>query len=356
MRGLESSQSANFRGRLWADEEGATAVVVAILLVVLLGFSALAIDVGAMHAERRELQNGADAAALAVAQDCAAGDCDGGPYGDRWSTADAFADDNAGDLAAAIDDVRIPGDLSGDTVTVETSSDPALALRFAPVLGFDEATVGAAATAGWKVPSSLAPTLPLTISICEWEASSDGTYPGSELMLTFHKPNNGQGSGQAPNLDEDGCPVGPAGMDSDGDGWVPGGFGWLDAECGLDVDPDGDGWVSDDNGNNPECRDELQVGATVLIPIFDEASCGADPCSTAGLGHIDQYHLIGYGAFEISGYWFPGETDYSGTSLSCDNGTSCLIGRFVAYVELGDTYDAPGGGTDFGVRVVQLLD
>ena len=45
------------------------------MLVVLLGVGALVIDVGALYAERRQLQNGADAAALAVAADCAEGDC-----------------------------------------------------------------------------------------------------------------------------------------------------------------------------------------------------------------------------------------------------------------------------------------
>lgn len=340
-----------------AAEDGAVAILIALLLVVLVGMAAMAIDVGAMHAERRELQNGADAAALAVAQSCAGGDCDTSPYGDRWATADDFADANAADLAAQVTDVRVPGDGGAQTVTVDTASDPALPMRFARIFGITDTTVDASATATWYAPTSLAPTLPLTISICEWEASSSGVFPGAEIVLDFHRPNSGVGGGgPPPNLDEDYCPVGPAGMDSDGDGYVPGGFGWLDAACGMDVDPDGDGWVGDDNGNNPECRDELDVGATVLIPIFDEASCGPDPCATAGLGRIDQYHLMGYAAFEISGYWFPGEVDYSGTSRSCDPGEVCLIGRFVAYVELGDTYEVPGGGVDLGVSVVRLTD
>ena len=45
------------------------------MLVVLIGVGALVIDSGALYAERRQLQNGADAAALAVAQDCADGHC-----------------------------------------------------------------------------------------------------------------------------------------------------------------------------------------------------------------------------------------------------------------------------------------
>ena len=77
------------------DEEGATAVIIGLLMVPLLGFGAIVIDVGLIYWETRQLQNGADAAALAVAQDCVdgvVGDC--GPF---QATADAFTDFNAND-------------------------------------------------------------------------------------------------------------------------------------------------------------------------------------------------------------------------------------------------------------------
>ena len=48
------------------DQAGAVAVTVAILLVLLVGFAALAIDVGYLMVTRNELQNVADAAALAA--------------------------------------------------------------------------------------------------------------------------------------------------------------------------------------------------------------------------------------------------------------------------------------------------
>ena len=52
-------------------ERGAVSVLIAILMVSLLGFTALAVDVGMLYAERTQLRNGADAAALAIAQKCA---------------------------------------------------------------------------------------------------------------------------------------------------------------------------------------------------------------------------------------------------------------------------------------------
>ncbi|WP_305041470.1 pilus assembly protein TadG-related protein, partial [Geoalkalibacter sp.] len=49
-------------------EKGAVAVLVAVLLMFLIGMVALVVDVGYLYATRSELQNAADAAALAGAR------------------------------------------------------------------------------------------------------------------------------------------------------------------------------------------------------------------------------------------------------------------------------------------------
>lgn len=54
-------------------EDGSVAVVVALSLTVLLGFTSLAVDFGMMAACRQSLQNAADAAALAAAADLGSG-------------------------------------------------------------------------------------------------------------------------------------------------------------------------------------------------------------------------------------------------------------------------------------------
>ena len=64
--------------RLYRDENGAVAVIIAISIVALLGLMALAVDVGSLVYAERTLQATADVAALAGAQDiscpgCAAG-------------------------------------------------------------------------------------------------------------------------------------------------------------------------------------------------------------------------------------------------------------------------------------------
>jgi len=81
-------------------EQGAVAMIVAMLFGfgVMIGLAALTIDVGNINADRRQLQNGADAVALAVAQQCATtGTCD-----PTATNLGYLANANAADNATAI--------------------------------------------------------------------------------------------------------------------------------------------------------------------------------------------------------------------------------------------------------------
>ncbi len=100
---------------LGRDEEGAIGVLVAIFLAggVLLGMGALVIDVGRLYQNRAELQNGADAGALAVAKSCASGSCNAGLAG-------SYANANASNLTAgqaAVDLVCGTGSLGAGCVS-----------------------------------------------------------------------------------------------------------------------------------------------------------------------------------------------------------------------------------------------
>ena len=57
---------------LGKDDRGAIGILIAVLIGggVLLGMAALVVDVGQIYQNRAELQNGADAGALAVARQC----------------------------------------------------------------------------------------------------------------------------------------------------------------------------------------------------------------------------------------------------------------------------------------------
>jgi Flp pilus assembly protein TadG len=51
------------------DESGASAIIVALMLVVLLGAAALAMDLGSAYSTGAKVQNTCDAAALAAAKE-----------------------------------------------------------------------------------------------------------------------------------------------------------------------------------------------------------------------------------------------------------------------------------------------
>ena len=87
------------RRRLRHSERGASATIVAVLFGggVLLGASALSMDVGSIMWERRQLQNGADAATMALAQACGrdAAACVPGTLAAQAALTDANATDHA---------------------------------------------------------------------------------------------------------------------------------------------------------------------------------------------------------------------------------------------------------------------
>lgn len=128
------------------SDEGATAVIVAVMLIVLLGFMAIVVDAGAMYVERRQMQTAADAAALAgvveLPSSPTAALAAGGEYA-RLNTLDA--DDLAFEVRSTY--------ASNDTM-VATVRQSAMELYFAHFLGTDDAPVGATATAIISSPSA----------------------------------------------------------------------------------------------------------------------------------------------------------------------------------------------------------
>jgi hypothetical protein len=94
------------------DERGATAILFAALALVLLGLSALAIDVGHVYAKRSALQSNVDFAAMAAAAEL---DSDGACNQEVIDKAVEFLEKDANQVPdqAAIDLTGAPGDVDG---------------------------------------------------------------------------------------------------------------------------------------------------------------------------------------------------------------------------------------------------
>ncbi|MGC0249149.1 TadE/TadG family type IV pilus assembly protein [Pseudactinotalea sp. Z1748] len=321
--------------RLRNNDRGATAVFVALLMVPLLIFAALAIDVAAMHTDRQQLQTGADAAALAIAQDCAGGDCEP-------------ADATAHDMAAAN---KNNGDAAGDVLELDEAAGSVLVQTttvrehwFAPIIGIHETDLEARAGARWGYPTGGLTILPLAIYVCELAAQTgsteiweDGELIGVDLpesteeqTILFSKASDTDCTPNSGNV-------------------VPGGFGWLrpgDGGCGS-ITTAIDQWVRIDTGTDAPCNEatfQRWLGEPVLVPLFDDAR---------DTGNRAEFHIIGYAAFTLTGYRFPG-IRYN--APHCGGGENCIRGTFDRFVDLSDDFDYSPDGPRFGVAVVALTE
>lgn len=342
------------------DERGSVAIIVAVSSIAMFAMGAVVVDVGALLQERRTLQNGADAAALAVAAECAAGDC-----GSPSATSETYADANADDEIAAVEEIcgsgvtgysgcEDPPDVpdGADYVRVTTATEQAggsseIAYTFARFLGLDGHDVRARATVAWGGPAGLTSALPMTISECEYDAyTSNGEdlkepppytdgYPTPEAVIYMHDT-----TGASP------CESGPAGSD------LPGGFGWLDTSSGCTATSEVGDWYDDSTGVPPpnSCTPAMMaalLGDVVALPIFDETN---DLNGANG-----EYHIRGFAAFYVTGYSIVGqyteESEVTG-ELPCTGQATCISGFFVNQPA---PVDGSIGGPSMGVTVIQLV-
>ena len=311
------------------DERGAAAVVLALLLVPMLGFAAIAVDVGALYAERARLQVGADAAAIAVAQDCSRGNC-----GDMLATAQALItlNDTEGTAAQPV--------LSSDPLSVTVTGAMPKEHWFAPVIGVDSTAVSATATVGWGAPSQGTALLPLAFSWCSFQAQTGGGIPSSTTPYTI-KLSKTDGATEC---------RGPSGLD------IPGGFGYLVTDPGTcEVTSAVDQWLFSDTGNTPPAGCESADFAAfldreVLLPIYDEVD---------GQGSAGRYRVHGYAAFRLTGYHLvPGQ--YSTQNKLCGQGQGsnnmrCVTGYFTRFVELSDAWNYSPTAPSLGASILRLI-
>jgi len=233
------------------------AIITALSMVVLLGCAAMVIDAGSIYFERTQLQTGADAAALAIARNCAAGNC-----GDTAATAATLAaQNNHTNSASATATVNAASNtVTVDTATLTASGQHVLTNAFGSILGVPTSTVTAQAKATWGSPAA-ATVFPFTTPRCIY----DHTPPGQVLWITTTSS----------------C------TDSSGN-VVPGGFGWLDqtSPCAAVVDLTAE--VGSQPGKSgPPCDMSTVVNTTILIPVYAVAS---------GQGQNAVYAVYGFAA------------------------------------------------------------
>ena len=326
-------------------ERGAISVMVAVLMVTLLGFAALVVDVGMLYAERTQLRNGADAAALAIAQKCARNIYDADCTATSPLARD-LANKNAGDGLSSVKSLLLDKTAGKVTVTAgaqEAGREPNhVSLFFARALGFSAAEVTGSSTAQWGSPAAGTTAFPLAFSICQVQGRVDG---GLQLLQ-----NHGNGANP-------GCNYGPSGAT------VAGGFGWLPNDsgiCGGLIDLAVSEGGSDPGNSSPgACDATLQSWANdisagrdvvVLLPVFNKVT---------GTGAGSVYGLTSFAAYKVAGWKFSGNnslpTAFHNTSpdvpstVACDGNCRGIIGGFIKYVSLAHGFSLrpvdPNGAT-----------
>jgi hypothetical protein len=361
----------NLLGR---DDRGVVGVLVAVLVGggMLLGMGALVIDVGQLYQNRAELQNGADAAALAVARSCAVGTCAPGMAG-QFATANAsrLTGGAAGvDLVCgsgtlgscpastgAVTDCPPPPPAGANYVDVHTSTrTPAGSTLLPPVFarallgrsGYQGSQVKACAQVEWGAPLA-ANSIAVTISACTWDqATSLGSvfgpsppYPPNPLpspsvdqVLHLHTASSATG-----------CPTEPAGADA------PGNFGWTNDQTGTcQVFINGTTYGGNTGTSvSSACKTAISNAqanrALIFLPVYTVA---------VGTGAGTTYTLKGFAAFVITGYHITGSfsaSDWLNPANDCKGSTFCLNGYFTQGLI---PATGPLGGPNLGAVIAQL--
>ena len=366
---------------------GAIGVLVAVLIGsgVLLGMAALVVDVGQLYQNRAELQNGADAAALAVAKSCAKGNCDS-----TIATATQYADDNASGLTGGKANVTFVCGVNGGAqlgsgtcpvaaknvcpanppggsnyVDVETSTrmpngTTVLPPVFAETLAGSHSgsTVYACSQAEWGAPLT-STAIGFTISACTWDEATGVADPktgqptGKQPVFAAPPPyNTANPDPSLQKLDQvvyakggpnqKVCTSEPTGADP------PGNFGWTSKTNCLVLISAGIYPGSTGNSGAGDCQPLLagwRTSQTVLdVPVYTKAT---------GSGNGASFTLRGFAGFVITGFSLPSfnANDWVTNKAPCNGGAWCISGFFTH-----DLVKTPGslGGVDLGADIIKL--
>ena len=310
----------------WRNEHGGTAVIATIALTALIGAAALVIDLGRFYNLDTELQNAADASALAGATqlDNAAGArarATAGATGALVQNAQTFATDGAG---AAVNvtapDLRFLVDLTTRAVATTDEEANFIEVTVAPrtvtyglgqFLGQNSASPGAVAVAGMSSAFCQVPPL----MFCSPPGGIGSLNPGEGLQL----------------------------KESSGPGWVPGNFGLLGIE-------DGSGSIS---LSAALVRDALGRTDPVAQCFGANSSVQTKPGQTTSVAMGINMRFDIYPQGNLGGPPFPGEpSDFADNPhyLPAMNtvkglirtGSSCSMGNPQGWNHPAERFDGPG--------------
>ena len=389
---------------------GQIIVVFALALVVVVGMTGLLIDGGAVFAQQRVAQNGADGAATAGAvviaehlgpatrtgaQVYAAVDAVATSTGlEDWTA--VYTDDFGAPIGQAVVN---SGDIPAGAEGVLVGGDRGVGTTFSRVLGINSLTASADATvvAGDLSPGCVADEdgctlLPITFPVKVPECDGSGELiPGGTWIGA--PPPGSEADGYWPIVGEEDLPTAgnPDGNTAKmailplckGSGESTGAYGFLDLVGGVNLQDEIEGpinetfdlpnWFQVQTGNPNSVEDEIElwIHKPVLIPLHNQA-CREDPgdtdiCSVPGVdptGNNTWYYVHTLGVFYIHQVFVQGSNiddcaSPPGSPLvpfTTGGGFfGCLKGWFVNYVTAGPIVPGGDGDDRQGAIGIQLI-
>ena len=146
-------------------QDGSIVVIVAIIMTVLIGFSALALDIGLAYVKEAELQKDMDSIALAAVRELPAENLSDAKWIKAISKAKEYAQHNG--IVDLIDDniapVYINDDTSDRIIGITIEDDVVVNYNFAKIMGFKSGNVKSESTAILKQPDGVGGLLPLAL-------------------------------------------------------------------------------------------------------------------------------------------------------------------------------------------------
>lgn len=342
------------------NDSGAVAIMVALLSVVLIGVLAFVADFGMAYANQRNLQNGVDAAVLAVGHEVAltapgTADCNAmgvQALNSRTLAEDFFrrnAPDSGAALAAGVAGFNAACN-ANDQLVITAKAEQASPAFFGGIFGSDEVSIGEQARAMVGPAGTVVGLRPF--AICQAMADLVKSNPGQLHTFDFDNANLG-------------C------------GYSPGNWALLDFNGGNNATTEVSQWIQDGysgpisvsppvliDGNpgapNPgafQTEMGLMMGDDIVLPVFDQFLPGQN-------GGNAQLRITGFVSVKGCAWKF---NNKSGKDSICGDLTAVptpipanylqiKFSKFVPIGELHLTCSLAAAGCDNGVRLSKLAD
>ena len=316
--------------KLRSDRRGAILVLAAVMVAVLLGIVAFAVDYGHLLKVRTDLQRTADASALAAVQDLIRKEDGTQDVNAARATARTYASNNLNNTSFQLPDsdiqigrfdtnsiytnVVLLNDGTFDAVRVtarrDGSANPEVPLFFARLLGMTEAPVTASATAVLQKAAAMGPgadVLPFATPKVMWDSLVEGdqwtVYGDGRLTdaLGNNVPGNwgtvdiGSTDNSTSNMNDQ-ILNGLRQTDLDAlasDGRIPN---------NSQIDGSQPAWLQGEPGLSVGLKQSVQAvhGLKKVIPIFDQVG---------GTGNTSEFHIVGWGVVTVIDSRWMGSTN-----------------------------------------------